>query len=138
MHEERIKEEIRAAGVTKYGMLKFSIRYLPKIIHENEHIGGVVYGRYKDKEGSLAFNEGMLVATDRRIIFLDHKPGFTDMDEVSYSVLSGARMTTALFTSIVLRTKAGDYALSFTNPKCARNFIRYVEDKRLEMYEEKK
>jgi len=135
MDEERINKELRAAGVTPYGMMKFSIRYLPKIIHEGEHIGGVVYGRYKDKQGSLAFNEGTLVATNRRIIFLDHKPGFTDFDEVSYKVLSGARMTTAIFTSLVLRTKAGDYSLNFTNPTCARNFIRYVENKRLEMAE---
>jgi len=135
MDEERIKKEIRAAGVTKYGMLKFSVRYLPKILHDTEHVGGIVYGRYKDKQGSFAFNEGTLIATDKRIIFLDHKPGFTDMDEVSYDVLSGARVTTALFTTVVLRTKVGDYSISFANPTCAKKFIRYVENKRLEMAE---
>jgi hypothetical protein len=80
-HEERIKQELTVAGVTNYGFRKFAVHYLPKIIHNNEHVGGIVYGRYTPKKGGNKWNEGMLIATNLRIIFLDHKPGFTDTDE---------------------------------------------------------
>ena len=132
MHEERIKKELQSVGVTPYGMKKFVIKYLPKVIHKDEHIFGVVYGRYKDKQGTITLNEGMLVATDKRIIFIDHKPGFTDMDEVTYDAVSGIKLTQAVFTAVILHTKIDNYEIRFANPKCANVFVRYVEQRRLE------
>lgn len=132
MHDERIKQELKDAGVTRFGMKKFAVKYLPKIIHKNEHIHGVVYGRYGEKTGSLTLVEGMLVATDRRIIFLDHKPGFTSTDEITYDVVSGVRANTAFFTAVTLHTRIGDYTIRFANPKCAETFIDYVGERRLE------
>ncbi len=67
IHTNRIKQELKDAGLTSYGLLNSESRYLPQLIHEDEHIGGVVYGKHKN---GLA----MLVATDRRVIFLDKKP----------------------------------------------------------------
>ena len=133
-HEQRIKQELKAAGVSHFGMAKFSIKYLPKVIHENEHVGGVIYGRYKDKSGgSSPLNEGVLVATNFRIIFLDHKPGYTAFDELTYQVVSGLQKSTAAFASTVtLHTRITDYVLRFANPKCADIFIAYVEQQRLE------
>jgi hypothetical protein len=92
-HKQRIDKELKAVGVTWYGMLKFSVHHLPKIIHEDEHIKGVVYGRYRDRSGGSNWNEGMLIATDLRVIFLDHKPGFTKIDEITYDVVSGVSIT---------------------------------------------
>lgn len=63
-HKERINKELLEAGVTRYGMKKFAVHYLPNVIHENEHIKGIVYGRYRDKQGVTNWNEGILVATD--------------------------------------------------------------------------
>jgi hypothetical protein len=73
MHEDRIKKELKAVGVTRYGMLKFASHYVHNVIHEDEHIMGVVYGRYR--QDGVSLNEGMLIATDLKILFLDHKPG---------------------------------------------------------------
>jgi len=131
-HADNIKAELKAVGVTAYGMKKFAIHYLPKVIHEDEHIKGIVYGRYKDKTGSISLNEGMLIATDSRIIFLDHKPGFTLLDELTYDVVSGVTRTTAVFSAVSLRTRMGDYNIRFANANCANIFVRYVEDRRLE------
>ncbi len=125
-------KELKAAGVTRYGMKKFAVKYLPKIIHEKEHVHGVIYGRYADNEGSLTLNEGVLVATDKKIIFVDHKPGFTNTDEITYDVVSGIKKTTALFSAVSLHTRLGDYSFRFINPKCANTFVAYVEKKRLE------
>lgn len=130
-HDKRIVSELRAAGVTGYGMKKFAIRYLPKVIHKDEHIKGVVYGRYKEKDGP-SLNEGALIATDLRVIFLDRKPGYTKNEEVTYDVVSGVKKTTAIFTAVTLHTRLGDYSLRFVNAKCASIFVRYVEERRLQ------
>jgi hypothetical protein len=131
-HVERIMQELKAVGVTPYGMKKFAVHYLPKIIHAGEAVKGVVYGRYRDKQGTTNWNEGMLIATDSRIIFLDHKPGFTTIDELTYDVVSGINITTALFSAVTLRTRLGDYKIRFANTKCAGIFVHYVEQRRLE------
>ena len=130
-HEKRIKQETLAAGVTKFGMKKFGIKYLPKVIHENEHIGGVVYGRYSEK-GGPKYSEGALIATDLRVIFLDHKPGYTKKDIITYDVVSGINTTTAIFSAVTLHTRLGDFVIRFANPKCANIFKTYIEKRRLE------
>jgi hypothetical protein len=131
-HEQRVKQELAAAGVTSYGFRKFAIHYLPKLIHDDEHIGGIVYGRYTDKQGSNRWNEGVLIATNLRIIFLDHKPGFTVTDEISYRAVSGVNLTSAVFSAVTLHTRLGDYQIRFVNARCADIFVGYVEDRQLE------
>lgn len=123
----RIKEELIKAGVTRYGLAKAESKELPKIIHENEHIGGVVYGQIGG--GSSA----MLVATDHRIIFVDHKPLFMTTDELTYDVVSGIKSTKAgPFTSVILHTRVNDYVMRYVNAKCASIFVSYIESRRLE------
>ncbi len=125
-HSERIKNELTALGVTKYGLLKMESRYLPHIIHKDEHIGGVVYGR--NEEGSV-----MLVATDRRVIYLDKKPMFVNEDELTYDVVSGVNFSRAGVGSVViLHTKVKNYSMRTLNQTCAEGFVEYIESRCLE------
>lgn len=129
----RVRQELRAAGVTSFGLAKFASRYLPTALHPNEHIKGAVYGRYAQGQGLLRWTEGMLVATDRRILFIEHKPGFSTIDELTYDVVSGIKRIFAWpFSSLTLHTKLGDYTLRFANAKCIDILVRYVEERRLE------
>lgn len=130
---ERVKQELKEAGVTHYGLAKFATHFLPKVIHDDEHIGGAVYGRYTAGTGLLRWTEGMLIATDRRVIFLDRKPGFEAMDEITYDVVSGAQKSFAWpFSAITLHTRLGNYTLRFANTYCIDKFMRYIEKRRLE------
>lgn len=123
---DRIKIELRAAGASPYGLLKMESRYLPEVIHDDEHIKGVVYGLY---DGGL----GMLVATDHRVLFLDRKPMFMTLDEATYDAVSGVRLNrSGIFNATTLHTRLGDYRLSYVNRKCARKFVKYIESRRLE------
>lgn len=131
-HEQRIRQELIKVGVTKVGLRKFTIKHLPKIIHKDEHIGGVVYGRYTINEKTSWWNQGMLVATDRRVIFLDHKPGYTSMDELTYDVVAGLKYSTTAYAMVTLQTRLGNYTIRFANNKCVETFIEYVESQRLE------
>lgn len=132
-HSARIREELRATGATSFGMLKFASKHLYQIIHETEHVKAAVYGRYRSRQGAFGFNEGMLVATDMRIIFLDHKPGYTAMDELTYEVVSGVQHTTAgPFAAVTLYTRIGDFTLRYANPRCVKKFVNYVEVRHLD------
>jgi hypothetical protein len=100
--------------------------YLPAIIHPDEEIGGVVYGHHPE-------GFAMLVATDRRIIFLDKKPMFEVEDEVTYDVVSGVSIGHAGFGStVVLHTRIKDYPIRTYNLKCAYGFVEYIEARCLE------
>ncbi len=122
-HVQRINSELQAAGMSNYGLMKLDTSYLPKIIHENEHIKGVIYGRI-DK----TIDSGMLVATDKRIIFLDCKPFYKNWDEITYEVVAGVKTTfIGPFAGVVLHTRVRDYTLRFVNIKCAKIFDEYIE-----------
>ena len=126
----RIKQELRAAGATAYGLMKSESRYLPNIIHEDEHIGGVVYGQYGG-------GSAMLIATDHRVIFLDRKPLFTTMDELTYDVVSGVMLNkSGVFTTVILHTRVAEYTINYANSTCAAGFVKYIESRRLEKQEQ--
>lgn len=124
-HKKRVINELKKAGVTKYGLLHSESRYLPQIIHEDEHIGGVVYGRY-------GIDFVMLVATDKRAIYLMKKPFYSKVDELTYDVVSGVKnSSTVLFSTVTLHTKVNDYIIKFVNPTCANRFVKFIEERRV-------
>ncbi len=132
-HNNRVSQELRDVGATGYGAIKFASRYLPNIIHPDEHIQAAVYGRYKEGGALLSFASGMLVATDRRVFFLDHKPGYTSTDEITYDIVTGVKKTSSSFaSSVTLHTRVGDYSVRFANPTGVDKFVQYIETRRLE------
>ena len=131
-HQERVREELRAAGVSRFGLHKFTSHYIPYVIGNKEHIKAVVFGRQREVEGFFGVVGGALVATDTRIVYIDHRPGYTTMDEISYGVVSGVNVTQAgPYASLTLYTKIGNYHLSFAKPYCTMRFARYIEMRRV-------
>lgn len=142
-HAERVDAEMRGVGATRRAIKKFSKRSLHAVIHTEEHVMGVIYGRYG--EGSFNWYEGMLVATDRRMIFFDLTPGLKDFTELTYDVVTAIEHFTAgPFTSVIVHTGVKDFSLKFVDTHSANLFVHYVEKRRLEkpvpfdpnMYEE--
>jgi general stress protein 26 len=123
-HIKRVKSELKVAGMTWYGLMKLATDHLPELIHHNEHIEGVVYGRLEGKLDSV-----MLVATDKRVLFVDYKPFYKNSDEITYEVVAGVKMTTiGPFAGVVLHTRVQEYALRFVNIRCATIFVNYIEN----------
>lgn len=117
----RILDELKRRGVSRYGLLKLGIRFLPKVIHPFEHIQAVVYGR--NDSGSV-----MLIATDTRIIYLDKKPLFVNYDEITYDVVAGVTFGHAgISSTVTLHTRMGDYKIRTLNSDCASKFVNYIE-----------
>lgn len=122
-----IQKELRALNVSPVGIWRFAARYLPYILHADEQIGGIVYGR-NDQDGSV-----MLIATDRRVIYINKKPLFLDEDEITYDVVSGINFTKAgLGCSVVLHTRIKNFVVHTVNRKAATRFVEYIEWHRVE------
>ncbi len=125
-----IKSALEAAGVQNASRHPFTTNYLPKVLHDDEQIMAAVFGRRKESEGFFGFAEGMLIATNKRVIFIDHRPGYTTMDEISFDKVSGVNISTTVFyASIILFTKIANYKLSFTNQESAQRFADYIEQR---------
>lgn len=136
-HIKRIQDELKAVGTSAYGKIKFATKYLPKVIHPDEHIRGAIYGRYKEGSGVLGYSAGMLVATDHRILFLDHKPGFTSMDELTYEAVVGVKhVSSGISSTVTVHTRMGDYVIRYANSSGVHDFIEYVEKRRLDTSED--
>ncbi len=119
----RIQEELKKAGMTSYGFSKVSTYHLPDLIHDDEHINGVVYGRQSKGMGAV-----MLVATNKRVLYLDYKPLYKNADEVTYDVVAGVKLSTVgPFAGVVLHTRVQDYSLRYVNINCAEIFTKYIE-----------
>lgn len=130
-----LKTQLRTVGATSFGLRKFASKYLAHLLHQGEIIRGVVYGRYVSGEGLLKWTEGMLVATDRRILFIDRKPGYETFQELTYDVVSGVQKIFAWpFSAVTLFTRIGNFSLRYANPKCIDIFIHYIEKRRLESF----
>ena len=96
VHRMRVRLEMQRAGASHYVLRSMEGRYLPSIIHIDEHVEGIVFG-YQE----VGF--AMLIATDKRIIFLDKKPMFVNEDEVTYNVVSGVGYNnTVVGTTLIL------------------------------------
>lgn len=125
-HKLRIKDELKAVGVSSVALHKSEGKHLNELIHDDEHIMGAVHGQYDD-------GSAMLIATDKRLIFYDKKPLFQTVDELTYDIISGINVIRqGLFSGIVLHTRLGDYALRYVNPKSATIFKKYLETHVLE------
>lgn len=130
IQSKRIKQQLRALGVSGAVLLTQESRYLPHIIHPDETIWGVVYGKTKD-------GFAMLLATNRRVIYLDKKPLFVNQDEVTYDVVSGVnRSHVGLGTTLILHTRIKDYVVQTLNDKCARGFVNAIEQLKVESKEQ--
>jgi hypothetical protein len=118
---DRIKAELQQRGAVTYNMWLPETRYLAFLIHEDEHIMGSVYGRYKSGRGAL-------IATDQRVIFIDKKPLFLHCDELTFAIIGGVTYSrTALFGFVTLHTRLGDFGVRTLNHKNAANFVDYIE-----------
>lgn len=125
-HRRRVMNEVKAAGITKWGLLFSDPHALPQIIHPDEHIEAMVYGHGKT-------GWGMIVATDRRVMFVDKKPGMLRSDDITYELVGGVTIeNVGVIVTVTLHTRIGDYSLRTTNRASASKFTDYIELRCLE------
>jgi len=127
-HKARIRSELKTCGISMWGLLRPCAAHLGSILHGDEHIQAAIAGRSSEMQGFFGIFEAMLVATDKRVIYVDWIPGFTTLDEISYDVVSGVNLSKGLGTaSVTLFTRVSTYKLSHVRPIAALRFAEYIE-----------
>jgi hypothetical protein len=102
------------------------MRELAAILHEDERIKGVVYGKHTE-------GFAVLTATDRRVLFIDKKPLFLRADEITYELVGGITYgKIGPWATITLHTRIGDYTIRTMNFTSAQYFITFIELRCLE------
>ncbi len=121
-----IRRQLRQRGAVAYDLWLPETFYLTHILHKNERIMGSVYGKYKGGRGAL-------IATDQRVLFIDRKPMYVHVDELTFMIIGGVTFTKSLIKGFVnLQTRLGNYRLRTFNLKNAANFVDYIETKCLQ------
>lgn len=125
-HRIRVLEQLKQCGVSRWAFRHSEIAYLPQLIHPDEQIGGVSYGHSRD--GFI-----VLVATDRRVIYLDKKPMLVRSEDIAYdSVAAITLQWVGLSGTVILHTRLGDFQIKTTSRSSAEIFKRYIENRCIE------
>jgi hypothetical protein len=123
-----IKNGLRALGADGFDLLLPETHALVDIIHNDEVIVGIVYGRYKQNNAEQASGRGVLVATNHRLLLVDKKPVFLKCDELSYNVVSGVSYSKAgIAGTVTVHSRTGDISVRTYNAKCANIFVEAIE-----------
>lgn len=126
LHRARVMQELKEVGVASLGLWSLESRYLPRTLHADEHIAAVIYG-YREADFM------MLIATGRRIIYLDKQPLDIIEQEIHYNDITGLDCDPSGFgVCITLHTKSQDYVIQALNPNCTKRFVRYIEHRLIE------
>lgn len=127
MSKTELESQLHDLGAVAYDLWLPETHVLPLVIHPNEQIKGIVYGKYTQTNGAQV-GRGALVATDRRVILLDKKPLFVRCDEITYYAISAVTYTKVGFAgTVTLHTRLGDIRIRTFNHKCAYHFVEAVE-----------
>ena len=122
------KHVLQSLGADKFDLLLPETSALIDIIHANEIVLGIVYGKYKQDNSEHSIGRGILVATNRRVLLVDKKPMFLKCDELSYNVVSGVSDSKAgIAGTLTVHSRTGDISIRTYNAKCAHIFLEAIE-----------
>lgn len=125
----QFEQELRTLGAVAFDLWLPESHALPNLLHLDEHVWGVVYGRYTNTS-KVETGRGMLVATDQRLLLINKKPLFVKCDEIAYRVISAITYTKAgIAGTVTVHTRMGDINVRTFNQKCARIFVEAIEAK---------
>jgi hypothetical protein len=125
---QQINLGLARLGANYYDMRLPETHALADILHPDEKLTGIIYGKYIQSGADGSRGRGALIATDQRILLLDKKPLLKKCDEFMYSVVSGITLTWVAFGgTLLLHTRMGDIQLRTFNHNAANHFLQAVE-----------
>lgn len=122
-----LHKRLQELGAMRYNLALPETHNLPLVLHHNERIRGIVYGRYRQDDSNVV-GRGVLVITDKRILLLDKKPLYLRCDELTHDSISGVSYSKAgPAGTVTLHTRFGNVKVRTFNTKCALSFVEAVE-----------
>ena len=128
LRKAEVLTSLRLLGADEYDLLLPETHCLPRILKSGETIFGALYGRYH-KGAKKLISRGLLVITDLRIILIDKKPLFEQIDDITFDVVSGIDYgQVGPIATVALHTRLGDVVMRTFNRQCGRQFVQAVQD----------
>lgn len=125
-----IKQRLKMLGASAFVLSRAEVRKLPQLLHKDENIEACIYG-------SCASGWAMLVATDRKLIFVNNMFLDLKVDELPFSMISAVDHSYGhVFSKVTVHTRAKDYAFKYVNRKCANRFVEYIEERIIQLQDE--
>lgn len=125
-----VQKRLKQLGLDWIELSRMEALYLPQVLHRNEKIGGVIAGH--SSNGHI-----MLIATDSRIIVLDCKPIFKNVEDITYYVVAGVTIANVgIIYTVTLHTRLGDFKVQTIYAKAARLFKKYIDKRCIEHQQE--
>jgi hypothetical protein len=114
--------ELRSAGFSRFQLDRHESKHIAEFLNPGEHIYAGIRGHIYGIGGAL------LVATNKRLLYLHDIPLYSNFEEFSYDVVSGVTINRAAYlSSITAFTKFKTYQVDYINPRQAERFLSYVE-----------
>ena len=126
-HKANIIGTLRRLGANRYDLLLPETHSLPNLVQPTETIEGVLYGRYHLSTGQPP-GRGVIAATNKRLLFIDHKPLFMRAAEVAYDAVSAVTSSrVGPMGYVTINTRMGDITVRTFNQHCATTFVQAIE-----------
>ena len=130
LHTAYIKRRLRKLGAVQYDLMLPETNVLPLVVHPDEVVEGIVYGKYRQDSVPPVSGRGLMVATDMRILLVDRKPFYMKCNEISYAVISAVSYSrVGAAGTVVLHTRLGNISIRTFNEDCAQNFVQAIESR---------
>lgn len=125
-----VKKQLKQIGANQYILSRSEIRYLPRILLDDEIIHEYVNGTY-----SGGF--GVLIATNKRLLFVDKKIFDFLVDDIPYSMVSAVEYDLGMFWGrITVFSRAKDFRFKRTRKDRTMQFARFIESKMMKSQED--
>ena len=100
---DEIKDTIKKFGMSSAWLVKQEVAALPSVLWEDETIAGAVQGRYNDRAG-------LLVATQRRLIFIDKGWASLRVEDFLYDRITSIQYSTGMVFGEIIIFASGNKA----------------------------
>lgn len=118
-----VKSQLAAIGFKPSLLSDSAVRQLPGILDESENIEQAVHGRY---EGGYA----LLVATNRRMLFLDKKIMSFRVEDYAYYTISEIEYRNSPFMGhLVIHCRSNTIHIQSAQQRKLRMFARHLESR---------
>lgn len=124
-----VKQTLRALGASTYVLSRPEVGKIASLLHTGEKIEAFIYGVH-------SAGWGMMIASDRKLIFVDKIFFDLKVDELPYSMISAVDHNFGrYFGKVTVHTRSKDYSFRRIRCKCAERFVDFIEEKMLQTQE---
>jgi len=122
---EHTIRQLRSVGISEYGLRKSEPKLLSEVLNDGEDIRAAISGRNTDNQSVF------IVATSDRLIYINHIPLFTIVDEISYGVVDGVTWSIVgnWYANVTVHTTDTNFRLRFVNPRAADLLARFLDER---------